>query len=116
MRKKIEHSQELNFYMEFLDCTDEEYIKYIDKKYLIDVSDVDDTWLWGYLSINHEWKDICIVWCNSKDYDTISHEVSHAILDILDAKKIKYSEESKEIFSGFLWYWIEKGILFFKKK
>jgi hypothetical protein len=45
MRKKIEHSQELNFYMEFLDCTDEEYIKYIDKKYLIDVSDVDDTWL-----------------------------------------------------------------------
>ena len=116
MRTKTEHSKELDFYIQFIEWTDEEYLNYMKKTYWIDVEWVNDTLFWAYISAYKNNKDYCIVWCNVIDYNTIAHEVSHAILDIMKSKEIIYSEESKEIFTNYLWYWIERGILFFKNK
>lgn len=114
MRKKIEYSKELNFYIEFIDCTDEEYINHMKRKYWTDV-DIEDHWNWCYTCEVKDEDNYLVIWCWDKSYNTIAHEVSHAILDILKLKDIEYSESSKEIFTYYLWYWIQRGILFFKK-
>jgi hypothetical protein len=112
MRKKLLHSLELEFDFLMLDWTKEEVEKYL-KKLWVEDHNIEEVFVW----CTFETWDLVIIWVKNKDYNTIIHEVTHAIIKVFLWKDTEYcNEKTQEIFANYVWFYWEKAIEFYKKR
>lgn len=101
----------------YTECTQEEFIDHINKKYNILIEDDYSDCLGITMQANTEERTYYIIWVrNLNDTQTLVHEVLHLTYKILDDRGVVLSNDNNEAVAYYLSFWFKKLYLIGIKK